>query len=54
MVIRSTLPGFPPGRVRAILAGLPPATGYAVEVKPLRYRTAPHLAGLCEYEARNA
>lgn len=52
MVIRSTLPEFPPARIRSILAGLPPARGYTVEVKPLRYRTAPHLAGLCEYESR--
>jgi len=52
MVIRSTLPEFPPARVRAILAGLPRATGYRLEVRPLRYRTSPHLAGLCDYETR--
>ncbi len=52
MVIRSTLQGFSPSRVRTILAGLPPAKGYIVEVKPLRYRTEPHLAGLCDYETR--
>lgn len=52
MVIRSTLAEFPPGRLRRILAGLPRAKGYLVEVKPLRYRTSPHLAGLCDYETR--
>lgn len=52
MVLRSTLPEFPVARVRAILAGLPAARGYVVEVKPLQYRTAPHLAGLCDYETR--
>ena len=50
MVIRSTLPEFPVARVRSLLAGLPAARGYVVEVKPLRYRTAPHLAGVCDYE----
>jgi hypothetical protein len=38
--------------VRRILAGVPRAQGYRLEVKPLRYRTAPHLAGLCDYETR--
>jgi hypothetical protein len=52
MRIRSTLPEFPLARVRRILAGLPRAQGYRLEVKPLRYRTAPHLAGLCDYETR--
>jgi hypothetical protein len=52
MRIRSTLPEFPLARVRRILAGLPPAKGYRLEIKPLRYRTAPHLAGLCDYETR--
>lgn len=52
MRIRSALPEFPPARLRRILAGLPRAQGYRLEVRPLRYRTAPHLAGLCDYEAR--
>ena len=52
MRIRSTLPEFPLARVRRILAGLPRAKGYRLDVKPLRYRTAPHLAGLCDYESR--
>lgn len=52
MVIASTLRGFPSVRVRGVLAGLPAAKGYRLEVKPLRYRTAPHLVGECDYEAR--
>ena len=37
--------------VRRALAGLP-RTSYEVVVKPLRYRTAPHLAALCDFEGR--
>ena len=43
MAVRSTLPSHPPLKVREVLRGLPTATGYTVKVKPLRYRTAPHL-----------
>jgi len=43
MAVRSTLPTHPPQKVREILRGLPSATGYTVTVKPLRYRTGPHL-----------
>ena len=43
MAVRSTLPTHPPLKVREILRGLPTATGYTVTVKPLRYRTGPHL-----------
>ena len=43
MAVRSTLPTHPPAKVRQILRGLPTATGYVVSVKPLRYRTEPHL-----------
>jgi len=35
---------------RACLAGLPDARRYDVVVKPLRYRTRPHLAALTEFE----
>lgn len=52
MPIRSRLPGFPPSRLRAILGDLPLARGYRLDVKPLRYRTGPHLQALCDYEAR--
>jgi len=43
MGVRSTLPTHPALKVREILRGLPTATGYTVTVKPLRYRTGPHL-----------
>lgn len=43
MAVRSSLPELGVERVRAILGGLPSATGYTVTVKPLRYRTRPHL-----------
>jgi hypothetical protein len=50
MPIQSRLADFPPARLRGILADLPPARGYRLEVKPLRYRTGPHLQALCDYE----
>jgi hypothetical protein len=37
---------------RRALSGLPPPGEYRVVIKPLRYRTRPHLAGLCEFDAR--
>jgi hypothetical protein len=50
MVVTSTLEEFPPVRVRGILRDLPRAGGYRLQVKPLRYRTGPHLAALCDYD----
>lgn len=35
-----------------MLADLPRAARYLVEVKPLRYRTAPHLQAFCDYDSR--
>lgn len=43
MAVRSTLSSHSAERVREVLRGLPMATGYRVTVKPLRYRTRPHL-----------
>ncbi|MBI2772979.1 MAG: hypothetical protein HYX56_00590 [Chloroflexi bacterium] len=43
MAVRSALPTHTPERIRDILRGLPTATGYRLTVKPLRYRTRPHL-----------
>jgi len=37
--------------VRRALAGLP-RTDYEIVVKPLRYRSAPHLAALCDFDGR--
>jgi hypothetical protein len=51
MVIRSELAGLSDAEARRALKGLPRCT-YEVAVKPLRYRWAPHLAALCEFEAR--
>ena len=52
MVIRSELEGFTNAEARRVLGGLPRAGDYEVVVKPLRYRTRPHLAALCEFEER--
>lgn len=49
MGIRSTLHGLSSADVRRALQGLPRAGDYDVEIKPLRYRNAPHLAALCEF-----
>ena len=35
-----------------MISGLPAAEGYAVTLKPLRYRTNPHLAAETDYEAK--
>ena len=43
MSVRSTLPTHSAEKVRDILRGLRMATGYRLVVKPLRYRTRPHL-----------
>ena len=50
--LRSTVPAADTDTVRRWLSDLPPVLGYAVSVRPLRYRTAPHLAGFCWYEDR--
>lgn len=52
MRISSNADGLSASRVRSMLAGLPKAAGYKVEVKPLRYRTAPHLQAFCDYDAQ--
>jgi hypothetical protein len=52
MVVRSELAGLTDAEARRILNGLPPAGEYEVVVKPLRYRTRPHLAARCEFEER--
>jgi hypothetical protein len=52
MVIRSELAGLSDAEARRVLDGLPRAGNYDVVVKPLRYRTRPHLAARCEFEER--
>jgi hypothetical protein len=49
MVVRSELSDMTAAAVRRALAGLP-RTDYEVVVKPLHYRTAPHLAALCDFD----
>ncbi len=34
----------------ALCVGLPPADGYAVHVKPLRYRERPHLSAWTDFD----
>lgn len=51
MAVRSELQGLTTAEARRILDGLP-RTDYEVAVKPLRYRTEPHLAARCEFEER--
>jgi hypothetical protein len=48
----SDVPEIPPGEVRRFLSGLPPAMGYVVHVKPLRYRERPHLAAMTDFSSR--
>jgi hypothetical protein len=51
MGFRSELAGFTDTQARRALEGLP-RCDYAVVVKPLRYRSGPHLAARCEFEER--
>ena len=51
MAVRSTLASHTPAAIRAVLRGLPMATGYRVTVKPLRYRTRPHLVAFTFWES---
>jgi hypothetical protein len=51
--VTSTLDHLPTDRVRRILTGLPPADGYRVVVKPLRYRERPHLSAWTDFSERS-
>ncbi|HVR88630.1 MAG TPA: hypothetical protein VHG53_03685 [Candidatus Limnocylindria bacterium] len=51
MAVRSTLDSHPAWKVREVLRGLPTATGYRVSVKPLRYRTRPHLVAFTFWDS---
>ena len=51
VAIRSELAGFSDAQARHALAGLP-RCDYEIVVKPLRYRSRPHLAARCEFEER--
>jgi hypothetical protein len=52
VLIRSDLEGFSDAQARQALAGLPRAGDYEVVIKPLRFRSSPHLAARCEFEDR--
>ena len=50
MDVTSQCPGVATQAAREMLLGLPDSDGYRVLVKPLRYRTRPHLAARTEFE----
>jgi hypothetical protein len=50
--IRSDVEELPVERVRRALKGFPAATGYRIEVRPLRYRARPHLAAWTDFDER--
>ena len=50
MSVRSDLPGLKVAGIRWALSGLPSPGDYRVVIKPLRFRTRPHLSGLCEFD----
>lgn len=52
MRIRSVHPEITVERTRSFLKGLPEADGYEIVVRPLRYRTRPHLAAYTEFDDR--
>jgi hypothetical protein len=51
--ISSAVDGIGREQVKRILVGLPPAPGYTVHVKPLRYRTRPHLSAWTDFDDRS-
>src|SRR5919199_3130111 len=52
MRLSSQVPGLSAADARRMLEGLPNAVGYRVVIRPLRYRSRPHLAALTDFEAR--
>ncbi|MHB8512068.1 MAG: hypothetical protein ACYDCC_07775 [Actinomycetota bacterium] len=50
--MRSTVPWLPNEIAESYLEGLPKADGYETLVKPLRYRTQPHLAAYTEFDEK--
>ena len=47
-----TVEGITPSQVRRMLSGLPPAPGYDLAIKPLRYRSRAHLAAMTDFQAK--
>ncbi len=52
MRMETFLSEWEPDRIVRALEGLPVADGYGLIVKPLRYRTKPHLVAMCDFEDR--
>ncbi|MGH2726604.1 MAG: hypothetical protein ACRDKS_06475 [Actinomycetota bacterium] len=52
MRIRSTSAAAPADRVRGWITTFPEASGYELLVRPLRYRSRPHLAAYTEFDER--
>jgi len=52
MRIRSKHAALTDEKARAFLKGLPDADGYEIIIRPLRYRTRPHLAAYTEFDAK--
>jgi len=52
MPLRSQVGRVAPETLRRWLDDLPPAIGYTVSARPLRYRSAPHLGAFCWYDDR--
>jgi hypothetical protein len=52
MKLRSAVPGLATAQVRHFLSGMPGPGSYDVVIKPLRYRTHPHLAAWTSFEDR--
>ena len=50
--IRSEIDDLPPEHVRELLEGLPGSDGYPIFVRPLRWRTRPHLAAHTNFDER--
>jgi hypothetical protein len=48
----SSVPDLPAPTVGRMLSGLPDAPGYELLVKPLRYRTRPHLAAWTDFDSK--
>jgi hypothetical protein len=53
MRVRSDFPGMAAESVQNALVGLPTAQGYAIIVKPLRYRQKPHLSAWTDFDERS-
>jgi hypothetical protein len=49
--IRSEVAGVPVAAVERAVRGFPEATGYMIEVRPLRYRDRPHLSAWTDFDA---